>query len=436
MASQWIQQIRPIKVLLFGVFLDHLGYYMVLPILPVMFKLETGLSPAEIGTILGTLAISFQMGSIMGGFLADRVGRKTVISLGSLLRAIGLSGFAFFTSYGFFLLSALISGMGGGMDAPSMKAAIAALASRENQTTAFSMRGIAANIGTGIAGLIVFFMPGPTSFILYIAAAIYIALSVVSWLLLPKNCGQEACPTIPRGAYRQILKNRPFLGFAAVGVLIWALYAQLALALPLRAADILSDPKNVSLIWSINSLIVILSQKAVTSLIIRRLHPLAALALSVLFISAGLVSLYGSSQFIHLVLSGATFVLGEMLIMPTVDSTVSQLSKAELVGLFFGIANFVSGLGEGAGNFVGGKLHDWGGIYPWLAYGISGLVISGAVVALRRWAPMNEALQQAAMKKTAPKHAPKVSFSPARHPSHPIEGWEPEMFLRKKRGKA
>lgn len=45
-----------------------------------------------------------------------------------------------------------------GLNAPSTKAAIAALASKENQTTAFSLSGIAANIGTATAGLIVFFL--------------------------------------------------------------------------------------------------------------------------------------------------------------------------------------------------------------------------------------------------------------------------------------
>jgi len=423
------------SVLLFGVLLDHLAYYMVLPILPIMLKLEMGLSAVQIGIILGIIAISFQLGSVVGGFLADRVGRKAVISLGSILRAAGLFGFGFFTSYWLLIFTALISGIGGGMDAPSIKASIASLASKKHQTTAFSWRGIAANIGTGTAGLIVFFfLTGSTKAIFYVASAIYIALSLICWLFLPKNCGEEPCPIIPRGAYREVLQNKPFLLFAAVGVLIWAMYTQMALVLPLRAATILSEPRNVSLIWSINSFIVIILQGFVTSFIIRRLHPLTALSLGVLFIGIGVGSLYWSNGFIYLVMSGAIFVIGEMLIMPTIDSTVSQLSKAELVGLFFGITNFVSGLGEGIGNFIGGKLQDIGGDLPWLAYGVSGVLIGFIIVRLKRWKPMQTALEEAANKVNTPKQAPKVSLAPARHASYPLESWEPEMFLRKKRG--
>lgn len=102
-------------------------------------------------------------------------------------------------------------------------------------------------------------------------------------------------------------------------------------------------------------------QGFVTSIILRRLYPFTALALGVFFIGIGVGSLYWSGKFIHLVISGAIFIMGEMLIMPTIDSTVSQLSKAELIGLFFCITNFVLVLGEGIGNFIGGKLQDVGG---------------------------------------------------------------------------
>src|SRR5690606_17057686 len=132
---------------------------------------------------------------------------------------------------------------------------------------------------------------------------IYIILTLKSWLFLPRNCGDVPCPIIPSGAYREILKNKPFLVFGTVSILIWALYAQLALALPLRAAEILPEPKNVALIWTINSGIVIVSQGIVTSWIIQRLHPLTALGLGMVFIGIGVGSLYWSSAFIHLAIS-------------------------------------------------------------------------------------------------------------------------------------
>lgn len=429
---------RPMYFLLLGVLLSHLGMYMVNPILPIMLSLEAGLTIVQVGTVLAVIAIFFQLGSILGGFLADRIGRRFIIGLGALIGAGGLIGFGLFSTYVLLLLMGATIGLGNGLNAPSTKAAISALASKENQTTAFSLRGVAANVGIATAGLIVFiFISGSSQIIFWIAGIIYILLALISWFFLPKNnCGDSPCPDIPGGSYREVFKNKPFLVFGGVGVLIWALYAQLALALPLRAAAILPDPRNVALIWTFNSFIVILTQGLVTKWIIQRLHPMTALGLGVLFIGLGIGSLFWASAFIHLAFSGAIFVFGEMLVLPTMDSTVSQLSKAELIGVFFALANVVSGLGEAGGKFAGGQLLELGNeinFLPWIIYATVGVLLSAVVVfGLKRWRPLQSALQEAANKPNAPKHAPKVTNNPTPHPSHPFNRWEPEVLFRKK----
>lgn len=425
---------RPMIVLLLGVLLSHLGTVMVVPMLPIMLKVEAKLSLVQIGTVLAGIPIAFQFGSIIGGVLADRIGRRFIIGLGALIAAIGLIGFSLFNVFWILFVMAIITGLGNGLNAPSTKAAIASLASTENRTTAFSLRGVAAIIGTGSAGLIVFFLiSGSSKIIFWIAGIIYILLALMSWILLPKKCGDVPCPTIPIGAYREVLTNKPFLVFSAVSIFIWALYAQLALALPLRATEILPDPKNVALIWSINSLIVISLQGFITKRLINRIHPLTSLGFGILIVGFGVGSLYFSSSFIHLAISGAIFVMGEMMILPTIDSTVSQLSKAELIGLFFALANVVSGLGEAGGKFVGSNLLAIDFNYvPWIIYGIMGIILFLIVLILKRWAPLINSLESAAKKDNKPKHAPKVLIGSNQHQSHPLNDWVPEIFFRKK----
>ncbi|GAE28139.1 hypothetical protein JCM9140_4344 [Halalkalibacter wakoensis JCM 9140] len=74
---------RTMLILLFGVLLSHLGTYLVIPMLPIMLKIDAALSLAQIGMILAMNAISFQFGSLLGGFLADRIGRRFIIGLGA-----------------------------------------------------------------------------------------------------------------------------------------------------------------------------------------------------------------------------------------------------------------------------------------------------------------------------------------------------------------
>lgn len=47
----WLQKNKlPMSILLLGVLLDHLAYYMVIPILPIMLKQEIGLSSVQMGS--------------------------------------------------------------------------------------------------------------------------------------------------------------------------------------------------------------------------------------------------------------------------------------------------------------------------------------------------------------------------------------------------
>lgn len=65
-----------------------------------------------------------------------------------------------------------------------------------------------------------------------------------------------------------------------------------------------------------------------------------------------------------------------------------------MVGVFFGLTNFVSGLGEGAGKFVGGQIINLGteSPLPWITYALAAFVISGLLAALRFWKPLRIAL--------------------------------------------
>lgn len=422
---------RPLIVLLLGVLLTHLGNYLVLPMLPIMLKTDAKLSLTQIGTILASIAIAFQIGSVIGGFLADRIGRRFIIGLGAAITAAGIIGFGIFSGFNILLLMAIIVGLGNGLNAPSTKASIAAFASEENQTTAFSLRGIAANIGTAIAGLIIFFLiTGSSRIIFWLSGIIFLVFAIISWFFLPKKCGDIPCPPSTKGAYKKAFQNKPFLVFSLVTIFVWAIYAQLALVLPIRATEVLPDPRNVALVFTINSIIVIFTQNLITKKIINHVHPLTSLSLGVFFVSLGISALFFTQTFIHLVICGAIFVIGEMLILPTVDSSIARLSKAEMISLFFAAANVVYGIGEAAGKSGGGILLEIGektSNLPWMVYSILGLVLIITLLVLRRWKPLNSSLMSG--KHERGNDADLNQSSSNRF--YPFN-WQTEVFLRNK----
>ncbi|MFD1737721.1 MFS transporter [Bacillus salitolerans] len=164
------------------------------------------------------------------------------------------------------------------------------------------------------------------------------------------------------------------------------MYAQFALALPLRAESFMENPAAVSLVWTFNSILIVMFQTIITNKIIRRIKPMNSLALGTFFIGLGISSLYFANHFLILVICGMIFIMGEMILMPTIDITITRLGSAELIGTYFGLANFVFGLGEGIGNFSGSRLLNVGiqTYLPWITYFSVAVFVSIVIVLFKR----------------------------------------------------
>ncbi|BCJ86700.1 MDR family MFS transporter [Effusibacillus dendaii] len=406
---------RPLWVLLSGILFTHLGYYLILPLLTIILTNQKGISVSQVGLILGTGSVTYLIGSLLGGWLNDRIGQRRTLVLGLLLRAIGLLGYGFVSTLPLLFIVSTITGIGGGIYTPPAKSGIALYASGENKTTAFSFRGIAANIGVTAGPLLGAWLVSGSTLSLFIAASvIYFGMALSHQFLLPADIAR-ADANQSAGFSIEILQDRPFLLFSLVTIVTWALYAQFTFSIPLRAAEIMPSPQKVALLWSITSVLIIFLQAPITRYTSRVWHPLTVLANGMLLMGIGLGSVMWSSQFFHLLISVTIFTFGEMLIMPTVDTVVSELAKPEAIGTYFGIASFVWGAGEALGNMGGGQImtlsKNWNAPYlPWIVYAAVCVGTALAYYVLRSWPALAEPLSEAVKERTHPTRSPSVSW--------------------------
>ncbi len=70
---------------------------------------------AGMGVFYFVFATAWAIGSFGGGFATERVGRRSVLTLGSALLAVGLMGFGFATNWAVFLALAVPGGIGAGV---------------------------------------------------------------------------------------------------------------------------------------------------------------------------------------------------------------------------------------------------------------------------------------------------------------------------------
>ncbi|MBL0386565.1 MFS transporter [Tumebacillus sp. ITR2] len=384
-------------VLLAGVLFTHLGTYMLLPYLSIIFSTEKGLSLARVGLVLGAGSVAYLSGSLAGGFIADRLGKKTTMIAGLLMRAAGLALFIWMGSWIALFVTNLLAGVGSGLYMPGAKAGIASSVTEGNKTTAFSYRGIAANIGVTVGPLLGTFLHNQSSASLFAGAAfVYLGLAVAHVFLLTKDCVGANCPEAPKTKFSDMFTDRPFLVFSFATIFVWALFTQFSLALPLRAQQI-QAAHNIGMIWTITSIVLIATQSTATKLFTKYLHPLSAMALGMLILGVALGTVAFSHSFWHLLASAILFTIGEMLIMPTSDAIVSDLSRPETISAYFGVASFVFGAGEALGNIGGGRLmqvavdRDFLAM-PWILYAVVGIVLAVAYFFMSHWAPLAKPL--------------------------------------------
>lgn len=375
---------KHLSTLLIAVCIMHLANFIIIPILPVILRIDKGLNPAQIGYLIGAGSLSFQVGSIGGGLISDKIGRKFTLVTGTIIEIIALVGFGLSNIYSFFLIFQILNGFGGGIFAPTIKAAIAEYAndSDDARTTAFSLRGMSANLGIAIGGLIPLVIIGLTfSTFFFIAAFFYLGLLLLS-LFIPNSCNEKQCGNTSTKRYITILKNKPFLVFSILSIFVWVIYAQLSLLLPLRATAIFKNAKAVGSIWTLTSIFVVLLQTSVAVRIIKKIHLFTSIVYGTIIMGFGIFLIGLSYTYFVLLLSAFIFIIGEMLITPTIDSITSVLANEKIICGYFSIANITYGLGTALGSFAGGKIISIYGInslIPWFIILIFSLFI-GLVV--------------------------------------------------------
>jgi Na+/melibiose symporter-like transporter len=191
-------------------------------------------------------------------------------------------------------------------------------------------------------------------------------------------------------SYKLIFKNKPFIIFGILVVLFNGIYSLLELLLPLRGDAVLENGRVVGSIFTIMSVSVIIFQGLISKYVLKKINPLTSIAIAMLFFAGGLYLIGTSYTFLFLTVSAVIFTVGQMLMLPTTDSVVSQMADAKLIGAYFSIANLLHGLGSAGGAFIAGRLISVYGIEknitPWLIFTIASIAI-GLLILIARNIP-------------------------------------------------
>jgi MFS family permease len=360
---------RAVYALVGARLVNVLGSGVVYPFATLYFHLELGLPLSLVGAGLFANSVATAAGTVVGGVLADRYGRKPVLVGSMASSAVTLAAYALVSTAPGFVAVATAAGLTTGLYAPASQAMIADLTASENRERAFGLLKVASNAGFGagfvVGGLLyevaragVFVADGATS-------AVVAGILVVA---LPRSGGGMAGASV-REALREWSRavTRPRLAaLAGLNVGFAMLYAQMQATVPVMAKETLGlSSSQLGTLYVLNPLVVVAFQLPVVSWVVgwRRTR---GLVLSTGFWAASFVAVtlaYDVPRLAGVALVGGFLMLrtvGELLHSPLVTALASDMAAVETRGSQLSLLEVAKRVGFGVGSVVGGLFFDYG----------------------------------------------------------------------------
>ena len=135
-----------LSLIFLTVFIDLLGFGILIPILPVFAIKILGVDETAIGVTIAIYSFTQFFFNPIFGKLSDKFGRRPLIVISLLLNAIGYILFAFTNSYWMLLTSRIIAGIGGSSIGVA-QAFIADVTTREERSKGMGLIGAAFGLG-------------------------------------------------------------------------------------------------------------------------------------------------------------------------------------------------------------------------------------------------------------------------------------------------
>lgn len=366
---------RSALILIFTtVFIDLMGFGILIPILPTFATKELHVDETAIGISIAIYSfVQFFFNSILGGF-SDKHGRKPIIVICLLLNAAGYVIFAFSNTYLVLLLSRIIAGIGGSSIGVA-QAYIADITTKEERSKVMGIIGAAFGLGFVfgplIGGLLSKLGYSVTGFAS--AGFSFTAFLVTLFLLPESNLNRDTTKVRRRvlfdfSAMKDIFRKKD-LGFLIIVFFVLTFsIANIYGTFALLGYEVyhFTDLQNGYMygIVGISSAIV---QGGLIRVVSNHLKETKIVAAGSIFMMLGLGLLPYGGSFLGLAVVVVVMSLGTGFLQPTLLSLISEVATDKEQGAVLGINQSFSAFARVLGPLWGGFAFEFLGYsFPFL----------------------------------------------------------------------
>ncbi|WP_229067945.1 MFS transporter [Actinoplanes sp. DH11] len=369
-----------------GTLINRLGAFVVL-FLSIYLTSDRHFTQTQAGVVLGLYGVGGAIGTMTGGVLADRWGRRPTMltaqfGAAALMLALGFAHSYWHIAAVTFLLGAFAEGV-----RPAFSAMMVDVVPERDRVRAYSLNYWAINLGFALAAVAAGFAAQFDYLLLFVVdAGTTLVTAVITAIFLAETRPRRrrtpgAAAPAPAGGMGTALRDRVFLVYLLLSLAPVLVILQHSSTLPLTMlADGLSAATYGTVI-AVNGVLIVLGQLFVPKLIEGR-DSARVLALAGLIIGAGfgLVAIADGPWLYAFTV--VIWTLGEMLQSPSNAATVAALSPPELRGRYQGLNSLTWSIGTALAPVLGGLVLQRGGDALWVGcFALCAIASAGQLIA-------------------------------------------------------
>ena len=357
---------------------------MIWPFQTIYVTKKLGLSMTPVTFLLTISSICVLTGSILFSPLIDRIGRKWIMIGGLLTHAGSMILLSRADTYLDFALLFGLNGLVSPVYRIAADAMLADLVKPEKRVDAYALIRLSHNLGISIGPAIggflaaqsynIIFFGGATGLTIYSLLMLFQARETLpAHVVAASHLGMQ--PVKERlGGFEQVIKDRQLMRFLLSFTLVQFCAVMIWQILPKYAYDNFGIPENLyGWIPTTNAMMVVIFQMWITART-RRFSPLAVAGFGGLFYALAVGGIALSQGFTGFWAMMVMMTVGELIIMPTSSTYVSNLAPVDKRGRYMGMYNLTWSLAGITAPIFGGVLSDIvSPKAPWVAGLIFGL---------------------------------------------------------------
>ena len=367
MLNHYTKLPKSIYILFFARMVNSMGAF-VYPFLTIYLTKTLLMDEGEAGFIVMLAVTAHLPGLIVGGRLADWLGRKKILLLFQCLAAICLIPCAFLNNPFFIPRLLILSAFFLGAAQPASAAMTTDLTNPGNRKAAFSLLYLGNNIGFAVGPLIAGFLYNNYLMWIFLGDAVttFASLTLVYLFVketLPSREKIEESYQLEnnyekaeRGNLWQVLWRRPrLLLFTLISLIYSFVYAQTTFSIPIQVIELFGDkgPKIFGVIMTTNALVVSFLTIIVISLT-HKIKPVLNVAVAGVLYAIGFGIIFFITGLPWLLLSTVIWSMGEILVTTNSNVYIANHTPMSHRGRFNAVIPVIMGAGFALGPLISG----------------------------------------------------------------------------------